>query len=376
MATDFEAEGLLEGLDGEAREARRRLLEELEASGTPLDELRQAVAERRLALLPLEQALERPGPRYTFAELAERSGLEPDFLTALIRALGLPLPQDEDEAMFTDADVEAARTVGGFRAAGIDDEALLETSRVLGHSMSQVVAASRSLLGRTFFKEGDSEYDVASRWGAAARNLNPELEKVMSYVLRAQQIAQLRGDAFDMAGLGADATNVGVAFTDLAGFTRLGEQVAPGELGGIAGRLTALATDAAAPPVRLVKMIGDAAMLVSPEPRPLLDAVLDVVEAVEAEGDDFPPARAGIAFGEALGRAGDWFGRPVNLASRITDKARPGSVVVTGDFKDQVGEDGFSWSKLPGKRRFKGISGDVEIYRVRRNGADDARLKT
>jgi adenylate cyclase len=241
--------------------------------------------------------------------------------------------------------------------------------------MSQVVAASRSLLGRTFFKEGDSEYDVASRWGAAARNLNPELDKVMSYVLRAQQIAQLRGDVFDMAGLGADATNVSVAFADLAGFTRLGEQVAPGELGGIAGRLTALATDAAAPPVRLVKMIGDAAMLVSPEPRPLLDAVLDVVEAVDAEGEDFPPARAGIAYGEALGRAGDWFGRPVNLASRITDKARPGSVVVSGDFKDQVGEDGYSWSKLPGKRRFKGISGEVDMYRVRRNGANAASLE-
>jgi adenylate cyclase len=194
-------------------------------------------------------------------------------------------------------------------------------------------------------------------------------------VLRAQQIAQLRGDVFDMAGLGADATHVSVAFADLAGFTRLGEQVAPGELGGIAGRLTALATDAAAPPVRLVKMIGDAAMLVSPEPRPLLDAVLDVVEAVDAEGEDFPPARAGIAYGEALRRAGDWFGRPVNLASRITDKARPGSVVVTGDFKEKVGEDGFSWSKLPGKRRFKGISGEVDTYRVRRNGANDARLE-
>ena len=57
MATDFEAEGLLDGLDGEAREARRRLLEELEASGVPLAELRAAVAEGRLALMPLERVL-------------------------------------------------------------------------------------------------------------------------------------------------------------------------------------------------------------------------------------------------------------------------------------------------------------------------------
>jgi adenylate cyclase len=370
LAIDFEAEGLLEGLDGDAREARERLLEELHEDGASLDELRQAVADGRLALLPVERALTPSGPRLTFAQVAEQSGLEPEFLTMLMRALALPVSQEDDEAIFTEDDVKASRTVAGFRAAGIDDEALLETSRVLGHALSQVVAANRSLLGRTFFKEGDSEYDVASRWGAAARDLNPELEKVMRYVLRAQQVAQLRGDVFDMAGLGKNTVPVSVAFADLAGFTRLGEQVAPDELGGIAGRLTALATDAASPPVRLVKMIGDAAMLVSPEPRALLVAVLDLVDSVEAEGEEFPQARAGVACGQALGRGGDWFGRPVNLASRITDKARAGSVVVTDDFKEQIGADGFDWSRLSGRRRFKGIADDVELYRVRRAGSN------
>jgi adenylate cyclase len=116
-------------------------------------------------------------------------------------------------------------------------------------------------------------------------------------------------------------------------------------------------------------MIGDAAMLVSPDPRPLANAVLDLVDAVDKEGEEFPRVRSGIAYGEALGRGGDWFGRPVNLASRITDKARAGSVVVTSDFKDAVGEvDDLNWSKLGGKRRFKGIVGDVDLYRVRRNG--------
>jgi adenylate cyclase len=366
VATDFEAEGLLEGLDDDARAARRRLLEELEADGVPPDDLREAVAEGRLALVPVERALAPPGPRLRFAEVAERSGLEPQFLAALMRALGLPLPQDDEDPVFSDADVEAAQTVAGFRAAGIDDEALLETSRVLGRAMSEVVAANRSLTARTFFNEGDSEYDVATRWGEVARELNPVLDRVMSYVLHAHQMAQLRGDVFNLAGLGTNATDVSVAFVDLAGFTRLGEQVPADELGGIAGRLTALATDAASPPVRLVKMIGDAAMLVSPEPRPLLEALLDIVDAVEAEGEDFPPARAGVAHGEAIGRGGDWFGRPVNLASRITDKARPGSVVTTEEFKELVGDGGFAWSKLPGNRRFKGVSDDLNLYRVRR----------
>jgi adenylate cyclase len=249
---------------------------------------------------------------------------------------------------------------------GISDEELLEVTRVLGYSLSQIVAALRSMFTQTFFKQGDSEYDVATRWAAAAEQLNPMLEEVVRYLLRAQQVAQLRQGVFDLAGLGSGATNVSVAFADLAGFTRLGEQVAADELGSVAGRLTALASDTAQPPVRLVKMIGDAAMLVSPDPKPLLDAVLDLVERTEAEGEEFPPLRAGIASGEGLSRGGDWFGAPVNLASRITDKARAGAVVVTSEFKDQVGEDGYSWTKLPGRRKFKGISEDQVLFRVRR----------
>jgi adenylate cyclase len=365
MATDFEAEELLEGLEGDAREERRRLLEELDREGFSLDEMREACAEGRLALLPLERELAPPGERFTFKEMAERAELDEEFLANLTRALGLPMP-DDDEPIFTEHDLQAARTVGGFRAAGIDDEALLEVTRVLGHSLSQIVAALRSMFTQSFFKPGDSEYDVALRWAGAAKELNPMLEEVVRYLLRAQQVAQLRQGVFNLAGLGSGATEISVAFADLAGFTRLGEQVAADQLGSVAGRLTALATDAAQPPVRLVKMIGDAAMLVSTEPKALLEVVLRLLEAVDREGEEFPPLRAGIATGEGLSRGGDWYGAPVNLASRITDKTRPAAVVVSAEFKELIGDDGYAWTKLPGKRKFKGISEDQVLFRVRR----------
>lgn len=368
MATDFDAEGLLDGLDGDAREARLRLLEQLEADGASLGEIREAAAEGRLALLPLERELAPPGERFTFAQMAERAELDATFLADLTRALGLPIP-DDDEPIFTEQDLEAARTVSGFRSAGIPDDALLEITRVLGHSLSQIVAALRSMFSQSFFKPGDSEYDVATRWAMAARELNPMLEQVVRYLLRAQQVAQLRQGVFDLAGLGNGSTQIAVAFADLAGFTRLGEQVAADQLGSVAGRLTALATDTAQPPVRLVKMIGDAAMLVSSEPRALLNVTLNLLERVEAEGEEFPSLRAGIASGEGLSRGGDWFGAPVNLASRITDKTRPGAVVVSSEFKDQVGEDGYRWTKLPGRRKFKGVSEDQVLFRVRRADA-------
>lgn len=366
MQAEHDIDELLAGLEGDEREARRALCQELRDDGVTFEELREAIDEGRLALLPIERALEPPGERYSFEELAEQAEIERAFLATLIRSLGLPMPDDESEKLFGQHDLDAARTVAGFRAAGLDDEALLETTRVLGQAISQIVAANRSLLGGTFVKEGDTEYDVAKRWAFAARELNPELDKVIGYLLRAQQIAQVRTEVFNLAGLGRNSTHLSVAFADLAGFTRLGEQVAADELGHIAGRLTALATEIASPPVRLVKMIGDAAMLVSTEPAALLEAVLDLIAAAEREGEEFPQLRAGIAAGEALARGGDWFGQPVNLASRVTDRARPGTVVAAAAFKDEIDEESYTWSRLP-RKKLKGVSDDVVLYRVRRH---------
>ncbi len=159
---------------------------------------------------------------------------------------------------------------------------------------------------------------------------------------------------------------VAVCFADLVGFTRLGEEVPPDELGHLAVRLETLAADAAEPPVRLVKTIGDAAMLTSPAPELLLDAALKLIDAADAEGEDFPQLRAGAALGMALPRAGDWFGRPVNLASRITGVARPGSVLVERDVREAV-QDGYRWS-YAGERRLRGIREPVALFRARRGG--------
>ncbi|MDQ3435125.1 MAG: adenylate/guanylate cyclase domain-containing protein, partial [Actinomycetota bacterium] len=74
MAIDFEAEGLLEGLEGPAREARLGLLRRLEGDGYELEELRTASEEGRLPLLAVERDIAGGGDRYTAAEVSERSG--------------------------------------------------------------------------------------------------------------------------------------------------------------------------------------------------------------------------------------------------------------------------------------------------------------
>jgi adenylate cyclase len=149
--------------------------------------------------------------------------------------------------------------------------------------------------------------------------------------------------------------------------------VSPEELGQLAGRLAELARDVTAPPVRFIKTIGDAVMFVCPEPAPLLDIVLKLVEVVDTD-NDFPPLRAGVASGMAVSRAGDWFGSPVNVASRVTAVARPGTVLVAdsvwealGEFAESAESAQFQGS-FAGARRLKGIKNEVKLFRVRRGG--------
>jgi adenylate cyclase len=74
--------------------------------------------------------------------------------------------------------------------------------------------------------------------------------------------------------------------------------------------------------------------------------------------------RAGLAHGPVVAQGGDFYGRTVNMASRITQIARPGSVLATEEAKEALG-DRLHYS-FAGERRLKGIDWRVKIYRVRR----------
>lgn len=365
---DYAAEGLLEGVEDERGRAERiALIDELLADGIPLEEIRQAVEEDRLVFLRVERAL--GAERYTPREVAELVGISVEEELRFRQALGLSRPGPDDRIL-TDGDVAALRRLKEFQAAGLPEEGLFEVARVLGEALSRVASTVRLLVRETFLTPGIGERELSARYAAVAQGLSPQLFAVMQQIFDMHLRDQLRNDAIGRAeiahGRMPGATQVTVAFADLVGFTKLGEQVPAEELGAVAARLLELTTQAARPPVRLIKTIGDAAMLVSPEPGPLLDATLELVAAADAEGQDFPRLRAGLATGPALHRAGDWYGAPVNLASRITDVARPGSVVVDEATHDAAEADArWRWSLLA-PRRLKGVDGTVRLFRARR----------
>ncbi len=363
--TDFAAEGLLDGLYGEARDERLALLEHLAQDGVPLAELRRATASGTLMFLPAERIIGGEA-RYTTSQIAELSGIEEEYLIALSRAMGLPIPAAE-EAIYTDSDLEIVRMTNVARAVGISDAELLDMMRALGRGLSQAAETMRALPLRLVIEPGMSEHEFAQRYASTVSQLAPLIAPLVAGLLdlHLRQMAQTEAisAAERSGGKLPGSREIAICFADLVGFTRLGEEVAPEELGHLAVRLETLTTDVIEPPVRLVKTIGDAVMLASNEPAPLLDASLALLAAADAEGGDFPQLRAGIAVGAALSRAGDWFGRPVNLASRITSVARPGSLLADREVRESARE-AYRWS-FAGERRLRGVREPVALYRVR-----------
>jgi adenylate cyclase len=366
VAIDFEAEGLLDGVDdGRAREARLELLRTLEAEGVGLDELREATEHDRLALLPMELVLAAEGPRRRQRDVAEEFGLSLEFLSEARRAMGLPAV-DPDEPVITDEEVELARNAKLLLDAGIEPEAFLELTRVMSQAMSTVAATLTSTFGAALLRPGDTERDVGLRYAETMRNLGPLAGPALTHMLDLRMREQIHqavvGEAELQSGRLPGSQAVTVGFVDIVGFTRLGEEVPPEELGALVRDFERSVEAAVEPPVRLVKTIGDAAMLVSPEAPPLLDATLSLVDDSRTLGDR-PLLRGGVASGDALPRVGDWYGRPVNLASRLTEFARRGSVVASKEVHDAAPER-YAWS-FAGRHRFKGVRGDVEVYRAR-----------
>lgn len=363
---DFEAAGLLDGLEGEERAERQDLLERLHADGVSLEELAAAIAEDRLAMLPVERVF---GPLYSAREIEQATGLPASFVGHVRRALGLVEP-GLDDAVFGAADFEAARAIKLVLDSGISEGGVIELTRVLGEGMGRFAATIANIFGETFLHQGDSERDVALRYAAMARQLIPGTTPIVRAALDAHVRDSARrgivGRAERERGHLSVEEETTVCFVDLVGFTSLGAELGAEELGSVAATLARLAADVALPPIRLVKTIGDAAMLVSPVPAPLVAAALDLVDAVEAA--ELPTLRAGLALGPAFNRSGDWYGNTVNLASRVTGAARPGSVLATQEVRDGAGER-FAWS-FAGRFRFKGVPEPLPLHRAHRAKAD------
>ncbi|MGB6209364.1 adenylate/guanylate cyclase domain-containing protein [Mycobacterium sp.] len=362
---------LLGDLEGSARAERAELIEWLFEQGITAEDVRGTSAPLMLAT---RRVIGDDGTYVSTREIADSYGIDLDLLQRVQRAIGLARIDDPDAAVHMRADAEAAAQVRHFFKLGLNADNLVLVVRVLAEGLSHAAEVMRYTALAAVTEPGTTELEIAKRSHALVSQiaplLGPWIEEMLLMQLRNMMETEAVTASERAAGTPlAGARQVTVAFADLVGFTRLGEEVPAEELGQLANRLAELARDVAIPPVRFIKTIGDAVMFVCTDPAPLLDAVLKLVEITDGD-NDFPRLRAGIASGSAVSRAGDWFGSPVNMASRVTAVARPGAVLGAESTRDELGDDaGFSWS-YAGARHLKGIKGEVKLFRARRGDSE------
>ena len=368
---DIEASGLLDGLEGKARDERAELIPWLLERGITVEQIRGAFVP---ALLAARKILGDDGTYVSARETSEKTGIDLDVLQRIQRAMGLPTVDDPDAAVHLRADAEAAAFAQKFIELGIDPDQIVQITRMLAEGLSRAAEVMRYAALASVLDPTATELGIAKNSEALLSEVAPMLGPMIQETLRSQLRHLMETEAVNASERAEGqrlpgARLVTIAFADLVGFTRLGEVVPPEDLEQLAHRLTDLAHEVAVPPVRFIKTIGDEVMLVSSDPVALLNAVMDLVDATEGD-DDLPRLRAGVATGMAVSRAGDWFGSPVNLASRVTGAARPGSILVSESAREAIGDDErFTWS-FAGARHLKGIKSDVKLFRARRATAE------
>ncbi|AEF42817.1 adenylate/guanylate cyclase domain-containing protein [Hoyosella subflava] len=358
----FAGAGLLDGLNDKARALRVVALDALICEGVSVDELKSATADGRLPMLILEHALEPPGT-LTLADLAEKAAVDEALLRSWFRALGRGVPGDDAPVYNTD-DVMVAQQLADYLALGFEFEQLHALARVWGRNLASFIDGLAELVADGLSRaEGDT--DVILRYALEVRRFAEVEAQVLGHILGTTLAQRIRSEAVSTANkqnmrIGG-TQDVAFCFADLVGFTKLGGQLPAEVLGGVADELSALATELVDPPVRVFKTIGDAVMLMSPDVDAIVAVAVRLVDQAQTRG--LPPLRASVTFGKAVPRSGDWYGHPINLASRALSVATAGQVAVTKEVVERLNADGFTIEPL-GAFAFKGVDTDTEMFAV------------
>ena len=262
--------------------------------------------------------------------------------------------------------------------AGVPEDAMIEMIRVYHDNLSRVAEAEQKIfhfyVQRRLEAEGVSPEQFLAQGQAVADQLIPLLEPIILYFHHRGLATAAREDIVmtvaEQMGLvkppeSPSEVHAAVVFIDLSSFTPLTGAMGDVAAGRVLERFSEIVRGAvAASAGRVVKQIGDAFMLVFPEPRSAVTCAL-AIEAETAAEPQFPAVRAGIHWGTALYREGDYVGANVNIASRLADAAKRHEVLVSSAVrKESAGIPGIEFASA-GKRRLKGVTEEIEVFAAR-----------
>jgi adenylate cyclase len=359
---------LTDGTWTHAAAAHARIVARLRERGHTLEQIRAASEEGRLAFGYVEELFPTLEGGISLAEAAAETGLEPALIERLLTSLGYGaavlerIPREE---------VALLRRAARVLDAGFPLIALLQVVRVYGQALADIADAEVRLfhlyVHEPLMRDGLPGLEMAEQMEELARGLLPLTSPLMDLVHRRflrhfveQDVIGHMESAFDgEVGEDLGRLRVAIAFADLAGYTRLTEEVGEEEAVDAVERFVDAVQLTLPDDARVIKTIGDAVMVVAADGGGLTDWAVGFQELFTER----PRPRIGIHYGETLYREGDYYGREVNLAARVAARSGGGEVLVTRPVAEQTGPH-LHVARI-GEVRLKGFRASTELFLAR-----------
>ena len=348
--------------------AHARVVARLRERGHSLDEIKQATDDGRLAYGLLEDLFP-PGERaYSLDDAVEETGLEPELIERIWTSMGFS--RGDLEAL-TEDDMQALRWVSSVLAAGFPLVAFLQLTRVYGQSLAQIADAETRLfhiyVHEPLMREGVPTLEMAEEMADLGRDLLPLASPIMDFIHQRYLAYFSEQDVVGHMETDVDGDStygrvkVAIVFADLAGYTRYVEEEGEEEALSYVERFIDSVSHTLPEGARVIKTIGDEVMVVGQDIAALVDWAVGFSRLYAEER---PAPRIGINSGLVLYRDGDYFGREVNLASRVVARARGGEVLVTGAVLEEVRERAHLRIDNIGQVKLKGFTDPRSLCRV------------
>jgi adenylate cyclase len=373
--------GMLTPADGDAFSSgdvrRARWIHNLERAGLPLDEMAAAVRDGSFSFSFLDAtAFDRFATLSgtTFQELSETTGIPLELLRVVREAIGFAEPRPEDHVR--EDELSVVPTIRLMLSSGFNPVVIERWLRVLADSLRRVAESEADWWGREverpLLEKGLSEREMMDAQADLGSAMAPLMEQALMAIYHGQQEHAWSKGAIDVvegalerAGLFSRLQRPpAMCFLDITGYTQLTEEKGDEAAADLAARVAGLVRRSAQEhDGQPVKWLGDGVMFYFPNPGQGVLAALDMVEGVATES--LPPAHVGIHVGPVVFQEGDYFGRTVNIASRIADYARPGEVLVSREVVEAAGGMPVTFTDI-GPVELKGVSGALRLHAARR----------
>lgn len=351
-----------------AAAAQARVVARMRERGHSLEELKEAGKDGKLAFGFTEEVFADQSPRVSISEAARQTGLSEEMIERIMIVLGTPSGR---ERSLTEVDVDALGRLAGVADAGLPIEALLQLVRVYAQAVRRIADAEVRLfhlfVHEPMMRDGLGALEMSEEMGDIVKLVSPTTRPLFEYLhdryvryFIEQDVVGHMEDEFG-GDREIDQIRISLCFIDLTGFTRFTEEEGDAEAFSVIEQFTEAVEATLPPEANIVKTIGDEVMVVSPDPVSLVEWAVGFLALFE----DRPKPRAGVHFGGAVFRDGDYFGSQVNLTHRVVNRALGGEVLVTEPVAHAL--DGHVDLELDGLGEvdLKGFPDPTPLYLVR-----------